>query len=434
MRLNKFKLVLIISFLVCSNAFAETVSVDNSFSEGDQYSSNFATNLNRNFVQMMNGVNNIRGLFAGTLPSSGQIGDGTIGIDNMNDEADPALRLIENFREYVDDGLFPTIDGDLTVDTPAGTAYPEGYRVDKASATSKTYTASMDTYVDIDKNGDFQYSEVSLGASAPAVATNSVRLFKASADGTAVRSFTDLRVTSLVDIGESENIKGLRLSYVSGDQISVAVGYARDDGATGNNYVMELTSATTLDIDSAALNGLDTGSKTSSTFYHVHIVGAQDGGQTVGVVASTNASTPTFLTNYDISRKIGSFYVNSSSQIASFDQVGTSFFYRQPIVDVASGSAQTATSYTPTIPTTAIGAYVGGNHASNAEQLCVGPTAFVEITAGAARGHFCCNAGANEGMCAGALVPVATAQTLFYDQSSGASHCDIMTDGYADNF
>lgn len=417
-------------------SYAETVSVTTTFVEGDQFGATFAANLNTNTVELENGINNIRGLVAGTIPSSGQILKNTIGADNMADEAHPATRLCENFREYVEDGLTIPTDTDLTVTIAAGTAYPECYRVDKTSGTEHTFTSGVDTYVDIDTSGDFQYSEVALGATAPAIATNSVRIAKVSTDGGTVNTVTDLRTLTLFDTGEGESLQGMRLNWTSNDQVTIDSGYARDDGAAGTNYTIETTVSTTIDIDDSGLSGLDSGSKAASTWYAVYAIGAKDDSQTEGFIFSTDFTNVSFPTNYDIQRRIGAVYVDADIRIASFDQAGQDFFFREGQIDVDEGTATTSTSFTATVPSTAHGAFVGaiqGSTGATDNEVFVSPVS-LELNTTKVMGPGMMFAGNTDDptFTASGFVPIDTAQTLYYDLDT-ADNIDIVTLGFRDD-
>ncbi|MEK6732568.1 MAG: DUF2793 domain-containing protein, partial [Candidatus Omnitrophota bacterium] len=117
----------------------------------------------------------------------------TAGILDSQLATSPTTRFYENFAEYIETGLQPATSINLTSDISLGTAYVRGARVNKASAVSKTYTLSKDTYVDIDSSGAFQYTEVVNAAASPAVAANSIRLAKVVTGASAITSVTDLR-------------------------------------------------------------------------------------------------------------------------------------------------------------------------------------------------------------------------------------------------
>lgn len=66
----------------------------------------------------------------------------------------------------------------LTASLLPGVAYAGGQRVSLAAAVANTYPDSSDTYVDLTSAGALVYSSVANGATAPAVAANSLRLEK----------------------------------------------------------------------------------------------------------------------------------------------------------------------------------------------------------------------------------------------------------------
>lgn len=189
MQVKKLLFTIPLFLLFIGIGHAAVTSLDNTFVANDQYSSDFYSRLNRNFTQVLNGgVNSI---------NNANIVDDSLTEAEFADEINPRVRTYEGAAcEYVYTGLLPVTGGSLTQNTSAGTAYPRGFRINKASATAHSYTASKWTWVDIDQNGDFQYSEQAIGSATPSVATNSIRLARVSTDGTTVFSVLDLRKTS----------------------------------------------------------------------------------------------------------------------------------------------------------------------------------------------------------------------------------------------
>lgn len=114
---------------------------------------------------------------------------------------DPAqlVTAADLLNDVVVSGLLPTVPApvSLSMTTPAGVAYVQGNRV-APPATAKAYTASQDTYVDLSSLGAYTYSAVANGAGAPAVAANSLRLFKAVTNATEITGVTDLRGVTIV--------------------------------------------------------------------------------------------------------------------------------------------------------------------------------------------------------------------------------------------
>lgn len=64
--------------------------------------------------------------------------------------------------------------------------YINGLRYTKTSIPNKTYTASKDTYVDIDITGTVTYTEAANGGANPALAANSIRLGRVITNGSAI--------------------------------------------------------------------------------------------------------------------------------------------------------------------------------------------------------------------------------------------------------
>lgn len=326
-------------FLFPLSAQAAVTSYDNTFVTNDVFAADFHSRLNANFTKSLTGgINSI---------NSANIVDDSLDESTMADEINPRIRTYEGAAcEFVYTGLLPSTDSDLTSDISAGTGYPRGYRINKASATSKTYSASKWTYVDLDINGDFQYSVVSIGASAPAVASNSIRLARVSTDGTTINTVTDLRVTSCADgpfsnigsaTGESNLddvlkygqpvrrfstagrsasgfIQGFYVSWDSHTAFKVTSGSAYINGEY-RSISTDITVPTTADDPTAGTSGIVSGAIASSTAYNVYLVADVDATKTPSVSFGTSA---TGLTNY---RLIGRIVTDASSLFTSKDVV-----------------------------------------------------------------------------------------------------------------
>lgn len=110
-------------------------------------------------------------------------------------------------------------------------------RVDKLSETP-TFTASTDNYLDLGSNGVYTYIVVANLAVAPAVTTNSMRMFKIVTNATAITTVTDLRVLGLT-ISKQSNISGTQLSATSailGTQLSSTAGISGTQLSNHQNY------------------------------------------------------------------------------------------------------------------------------------------------------------------------------------------------------
>lgn len=334
------KLLFILFLIFSGTAQAAITSPDHTFIANDQYSSDFHTRLNRNIVQLTDGVNNV---------VSAQVTADTLAESDMADEINPRIRTYEGAAcEFVYTGLLPVTSASLTSNIAAGTAYPRGYRINKASATSKTYSASVWTYVDIDINGDFQYSAVAIDAAAPATATNSIRLARVSTDGTTINTVTDLRTTSCT-AGPLQNIsdasgeatledlysfgrpvrtttptgtapqgfaQGLNLVYDAGGQtVTVKAGAAYINGkyrAISTDTVVPVTA----DAPATGVSGLDTGAIAANTTYYMYAVADQEAVKTPSFSISASSSAPTGVTN---ARLIGSLKTEGNTRFVSRD-------------------------------------------------------------------------------------------------------------------
>jgi len=110
--------------------------------------------------------------------------------------------------------------------------------------------------------------------------------------------------------------QGMKLSYSSAAQVSVAAGEIMVENSDGSTrLMMRNTSATTI-----TWADIDTGAEAASTTYYVYAVAALVTSETATFKISINSSTPT-ITGDKYYTKIGSFYNNSSSNILNDETV-----------------------------------------------------------------------------------------------------------------
>jgi len=113
-------------------------------------------------------------------------------------------------------------------------------------------------------------------------------------------------------------IDGLRLSWVNASTVQIGIGKARDSADAAN---VELTGTQNIDITASGINGLDTGSEATSTWYSVWIVSGSSG---TGGLLSTSATAPTLPAGYDVSkRRLGWVYNHSDDDLQNFDMEGS---------------------------------------------------------------------------------------------------------------
>jgi len=148
-------------------------------------------------------------------------------------------------------------------------------------------------------------------------------------------------------------IGGMNLSNGSdaSHDITISIGECRDD-EDGTN--MALSSAMTKQIDSAFAagnnaGGMFTGTVAATTWYHVFII-QKDSDDSIDAgfdISSTGANVPTGYTEH---RRVGSVLTDGSANILAFVQVGETFLWKDPPLDI-NVSDQSTTAVTRTLST-----------------------------------------------------------------------------------
>ena len=108
-----------------------------------------------------------------------KIASASLTATQMADSVSPVKRWDEGLYDFVASGCVWTGDayGSTRVASmTAGVAYINGKRVSISAVTSRTFTASKDTYVDVDDTGAISYTEVTNNAASPALAAGSIRI------------------------------------------------------------------------------------------------------------------------------------------------------------------------------------------------------------------------------------------------------------------
>ena len=340
-------LILFISLFISSNAYSGTISFDQLAVSADLTVSKWNADMDLLYREFNSNV------------ESSNIAADTLAESDMADEINPRIRTNEAAAcEFIASGMLTvTTAGTLTGNVPVGTAYPRGFRCRKDSATSKTFTSSRLTFVDIDQNCDFQYSEVAIDAASPAVATNAIRISRVSTDGTQLLAVQDLRKTScatgpfdnITDTTSEANLdqilslgrptrnrgtdgwlQGLQISYDTTTTFKV-----RSGGAYINNKYrvtsVDITVPQTADNPAQGTSGIDTGAIATSTRYNVFALADQSEVSTLSVSFGTG-TTPNGGTN---SRKIGEIRTDTGNRFSSSDILVTNGIY--PPSELASG-------------------------------------------------------------------------------------------------
>lgn len=117
-----------------------------------------------------------------------QIVAGSIVAAAMNASINPNTLLNETTYPFVFTGLVWSIVSGLTGTMTGGTMYYNGIRVPVNSIASNAFTASKDTYVDIDVNGNVTYQAVTNNVASPSITANSIRVAIIITSGAAITS------------------------------------------------------------------------------------------------------------------------------------------------------------------------------------------------------------------------------------------------------
>ena len=307
--MKKFLLTTILLLAFSTNGFCGIITIDSLSSD----SSVTYTYFNNAFNAIKNTVN-------GGV-STQNIEDDSLTEADFADEINPRVRDNEQIGDFTYTGMLPVTSANLTSNISAGTSYVNGFRV-VTGTTSKTYTASKDTYVYIDQNGTFQYEEVALGAEQPTDPANSLILAKVVTDGTAITGVTDMRRTTPANLRIYQDYKNgavLSRDVTTATDVQIWEGEIEfGSGATSGGR--RNTGIITIDTTSTGRNGLDTGSLAEG-YYYVWAYPDPDNTTEYEALASTSSTSITAVTDVDDERLIGWFYASSASAVSP-DSIG----------------------------------------------------------------------------------------------------------------
>lgn len=122
-----------------------------------------------------------------TLADNGKIKTAGIDADSMFSAAlSPVTRKLETQADYVVSGGALALVSALTGSFSNIVYYIGGNRYTISSIPNKVYTASKDTYVDVNSSGAVVYTEVANGAASPALAANHKRIGRVITSGVAI--------------------------------------------------------------------------------------------------------------------------------------------------------------------------------------------------------------------------------------------------------
>ena len=98
-----------------------------------------------------------------------------------------------SLRNFIASGCSWSATSGLNATMTSGVVYISGKHIAVSAISSRSFSASKDTYVSVDINGTLSYSEVANSATAPSLPANSLSLAKIVTGASSVSSVTDLR-------------------------------------------------------------------------------------------------------------------------------------------------------------------------------------------------------------------------------------------------
>ncbi len=189
----------------------------------------------------------------------------------------------------------------------------------------------------------------------------------------------NLRARSILSYGQKiDPVSGNQVPYVDTHKVHVTADELMLEDAGGAPRRAAPVDVT-VDVNASGTNGLDTGTKSPSTWYHIWII-SKSRGVAQGLL-SVSASNPTLPRGYTFKAYVGAIFNNSSDYLISYLQND-----RLVWADKTCPLAMTAFPITPTsvdlsasVPSTAISVIIelsglttiGGHYISN---VFVGPT------------------------------------------------------------
>lgn len=119
-----------------------------------------------------------------------QINAGSVSAAALVSSINPNTLLHDTMQPFVQTGLIWStvlgLNGTMTSGVLYGSNGSSIFRVSVTGVGSNTFTASKDTYIDIDYNGNITYQAVSNNAASPALTANSIRVAIVVTNGTGI--------------------------------------------------------------------------------------------------------------------------------------------------------------------------------------------------------------------------------------------------------
>lgn len=186
--------------------------------------------------------------------SGTKITDATITAAKMATAAQPETRFSDSFFDHVASGCVWSADaaGSTRVASmTAGVAYIGGKRLVISAITSRTFTASKDTYIDLDTTGTPQYTEVANNAASPALTSGYLRI------GIIVTGAGSIAAAGSVNQGEQDKVLPIAssIAYTTTDSLGNLI-CPRDPNhrLLGYRQVISSQTGVTTEVDATGLS------------------------------------------------------------------------------------------------------------------------------------------------------------------------------------
>lgn len=154
-----------------------------------------------------------------------QVSPGTLTAAAFAASINPNTILKETTSPFVASGCVWSIVSGLQGTMSAGVVYVNGIRVSVGGVGSYNFTASQDTYVDIDYNGNVYYQAVANNAASPALTANAIRVAKVVTNASAISSISQTGRDSLFNT--IHPISSLLNGILDGQSQSSSANYIR---------------------------------------------------------------------------------------------------------------------------------------------------------------------------------------------------------------
>lgn len=227
--------------------------------------------------------------------------------------------------------------------------------------------------------------------------------------------------------------------YVSASAVKLKAGLRALDST--NTQLIEVTSDITINLGSAGINGLDTGTETNDTWYYVYLIGDSTGTNSpAGLFSTVNEATTgevTLPTGYDVKRQLPlAIRNNGSGDIIPFTcpQLGTVLYLETAthyagtnvtgelnVLSSGTSSTYTGLSLSTYVPPIAQLAYMNFYGASGSVGLQVRPT-------GITSDYIQLRADASGTYTSQVWLPTSTSQSIDYKRTwgGGTGYLDVI--------